>query len=222
VVAAAAMPGTTSSTSAVSANAEDADGDTMTFAWSASAGSFATAAVANTTYTCAAPGEVMLTVTVADGRGCTDSKVVLVKCETPPPPPVVCGDGKKESEEACDDGNTSAGDGCSATCSVETPPATDIPCDVQAILHVKCQGCHGDPPTSGPMPLVTLAQLHADSAGAYAGTPVYLRVKERINHVTNPMPPTWGTTGALSEDEKSTLNDWLLAGAPGASCPTPQ
>jgi cysteine-rich repeat protein len=224
VLAAAATPGTTSSTSALTANAEDADGDAMTFAWSASGGSFADAAVANTTYSCGAPGEAMLTVTVTDGRGCSDSKVVLVTCETPSPPPVVCGDGKKEGDEACDDGNTGAGDGCSATCTVEPPPtpATDIPCDVQAILQTKCQGCHGDPPSSGPMPLVTLAQLHADSAGTYAGTPVYARVKERINNATNPMPPAWGTTGTLSEAEKATLNDWLLAGAPGASCPTPQ
>lgn len=188
LLAAAATPSSTSGSSALTANAEDADGDAMTFAWSANTGIFADAAVANTTFTCGAPGETMLTLTVADGRGCTDSKVVLVKCETPPPP----------------------------------PPATDIPCDVQAVLHTKCQSCHGDPPSSGPMPLVTLAQLHADSTGAYAGTPVYQRVKERINHATNPMPPTWGTTGALSEAEKSTLNDWLLAGAPGASCPTPQ
>jgi cysteine-rich repeat protein len=31
----------------------------------------------------------------------------------------VCGDGKKEGAEACDDGNTANGDGCSSTCTVE-------------------------------------------------------------------------------------------------------
>jgi len=38
----------------------------------------------------------------------------------PPPPPPVCGNGKVESGEACDDGNTTNGDGCSSTCGIET------------------------------------------------------------------------------------------------------
>ncbi|MEZ4327592.1 MAG: C25 family cysteine peptidase [Polyangiales bacterium] len=33
--------------------------------------------------------------------------------------PNVCGDGFRSSTETCDDGNTTAGDGCSATCTVE-------------------------------------------------------------------------------------------------------
>ena len=33
--------------------------------------------------------------------------------------PIVCGDGMLTGDEACDDGNTTAGDGCSATCAVE-------------------------------------------------------------------------------------------------------
>jgi cysteine-rich repeat protein len=33
----------------------------------------------------------------------------------------VCGNGVKEGTEACDDGNVTAGDGCSATCTVEEP-----------------------------------------------------------------------------------------------------
>jgi uncharacterized repeat protein (TIGR01451 family) len=32
----------------------------------------------------------------------------------------VCGNGNREGTEACDDGNTTSGDGCSATCTVET------------------------------------------------------------------------------------------------------
>ncbi|RKH82531.1 DUF4215 domain-containing protein [Corallococcus sp. AB045] len=31
----------------------------------------------------------------------------------------VCGDGKKEGNEGCDDGNTTSGDGCNASCQVE-------------------------------------------------------------------------------------------------------
>lgn len=37
----------------------------------------------------------------------------------PPPPAPVCGNGRLETGEACDDGNTTDGDGCSATCTVE-------------------------------------------------------------------------------------------------------
>jgi len=40
--------------------------------------------------------------------------------DTPPPP--VCGNGKLEAGEACDDGNNMDGDGCSANCTKEPPP----------------------------------------------------------------------------------------------------
>ncbi len=33
---------------------------------------------------------------------------------------VSCGDGRKDLSEACDDGNTTSGDGCSMTCAVES------------------------------------------------------------------------------------------------------
>ena len=36
-------------------------------------------------------------------------------------PPLVCGDGRLESGEACDDGNTVSGDGCLADCSAVEP-----------------------------------------------------------------------------------------------------
>ncbi len=41
---------------------------------------------------------------------------------TPIPVPV-CGNGSPEAGEQCDDGNTTANDGCSATCQTETPTA---------------------------------------------------------------------------------------------------
>ncbi len=35
--------------------------------------------------------------------------------------PIVCGNGIRQTGEACDDGNKTSGDGCSATCTVEAP-----------------------------------------------------------------------------------------------------
>jgi cysteine-rich repeat protein len=45
--------------------------------------------------------------------------VCVVGVEEPPPP--VCGDGVIAEGEGCDDGNPDDGDGCSASCTVETP-----------------------------------------------------------------------------------------------------
>src|SRR6185436_11606807 len=47
----------------------------------------------------------------------------------------VCGNARVGPDDACDDGNTTALDGCSATCKVET-----------------CHSCSGDPSTCPPMP----------------------------------------------------------------------
>ncbi len=47
--------------------------------------------------------------------------------------PPVCGNGSVENGEQCDDGNTASGDGCSATCQLEsgfTCPTPGMPCTV--------------------------------------------------------------------------------------------
>ena len=49
------------------------------------------------------------------GAGCTAT------CDRVP----VCGDGFVDAPEQCDDGNTTAGDGCSATCAFETTAETE-------------------------------------------------------------------------------------------------
>jgi cysteine-rich repeat protein len=46
----------------------------------------------------------------------------ILPTQPPPQPPlreIICGDGKVEGAEQCDDGNANAGDGCSADCQVE-------------------------------------------------------------------------------------------------------
>lgn len=64
------------------------------------------------------PGSVSFIDTATDtvlnacGAGVSSSSSAL--------PSVVCGDGLKQGSEACDDGNTSGGDGCSASCAVES------------------------------------------------------------------------------------------------------
>ncbi|WP_437620243.1 DUF4215 domain-containing protein [Sorangium sp. So ce1151] len=46
--------------------------------------------------------------------------------------PIVCGDGTVDSTEECDDGNTTSGDGCSATCAYEI----DVLCEDAADLVI--------------------------------------------------------------------------------------
>jgi cysteine-rich repeat protein len=52
----------------------------------------------------------------------TDNFKVRVVVVAPPDDEPCCGDGHLDAGEQCDDGNTTNGDGCSATCTTETPP----------------------------------------------------------------------------------------------------
>lgn len=45
----------------------------------------------------------------------------------------VCGNNVKEGAEACDDGNTTSGDGCSATCTTEAAPKLGVTLDKQTV-----------------------------------------------------------------------------------------
>jgi methionine-rich copper-binding protein CopC len=103
----------------VEAHASDSDGDTITYAWSATDGSFAAATAASTTYTCSAPGEQTITVAINDGGSCTTMHQQVVNCE----PTAVCGDGLLETDK---------GEECeSATGTPATPVAPDgILCSV--------------------------------------------------------------------------------------------
>jgi hypothetical protein len=67
----------------VSAAATDPDGDELIFHWSAPVGVFLDAMARETKYVCPRtppPTAVMLTVTVADGRGATASDTIAVQC----------------------------------------------------------------------------------------------------------------------------------------------
>jgi hypothetical protein len=85
-----------------------------------------------------------------------------------------------------------------------------LPCDVASILKDRCQTCHGDPLASGPMKLISWADLQADSS-AKPGNKVAARVKARIADAKLPMPPTGRSP--LTEQEKQILNAYIDAGA---------
>jgi len=52
----------------------------------------------------------------------------------------VCGDAKKSSTEACDDGNIDNGDGCSSSCSIESGWTCYVSCDSSLNCKSVCSG----------------------------------------------------------------------------------
>jgi cysteine-rich repeat protein len=147
---AAPLTVSTSGEVAVSAAASDTttDGmtpDTLTFAWTATGGSFDAPGSASTNFNCFTPGAQILTVTVTDsspgGTSCSDSATIAVNCvdrhcgngvidpdEYCDPPNGTtclpgcryseCGDGVLQFGETCDDGNVAGGDNCPADCTL--------------------------------------------------------------------------------------------------------
>ncbi|MCC7416816.1 MAG: OmpA family protein [Acidobacteria bacterium] len=75
-------------TATVTADAQDPDGDTLTYRWSAPSGAFQNPADRQTVWTAPQqPGAIPLTVAVDDGRGGTATSSVTI--QVTPPPPVV-------------------------------------------------------------------------------------------------------------------------------------
>jgi cysteine-rich repeat protein len=75
--------------------------------------------------------------------------LLMLVVSRPPAAVAACGDGIREEPEACDDGNTDAGDCCSADCTAEPD---DEPCDDGAACTVDdaclaghCRGVPADP-----------------------------------------------------------------------------
>lgn len=62
----------------------------------------------------AEPSELYYVIYDRFSTGTDTDYALAITCE-----PIVCGDGVAATEEACDDGNTDPGDGCSSTCTVE-------------------------------------------------------------------------------------------------------
>ncbi|HEX3849484.1 MAG TPA: hypothetical protein VGF76_01735 [Polyangiaceae bacterium] len=102
----------------VSADATDVDMNTLTFAWTATGGSFVDATAKTTKYNCSAGGPQTLTVSVSDGQGCVTTQTAQVSCTTA----AICGDGVVGAGEACD---PPAAGTCDAHCQIITPHCGD-------------------------------------------------------------------------------------------------
>lgn len=142
----------------------------------------------------------------------------------------VCGNGVVETGEACDDGNTAAGDGCSATCQSEstTTPRVDATLDMTAVttelnktvkLQLSVTSANG---FSG---AVTIAAALGDATSGTAVTAVQMTVDPTVTltdgltamvPVTLTIPPD--ATGSVLND-KLTLTVTSSAGTATASAP---
>jgi len=100
-----------------------------------------------------------------------------------------------------------------------TPVATDIPCDVAAVLSNRCWSCHGQTPVTGAPSLTTVGALMApsriDPSKSIAGEAVV-----RMQSTTIPMPPPPNSLPPAAD--VATISNWVAAGYPaGGTCGTP-
>jgi cysteine-rich repeat protein len=90
---------------------------------------------------------------VEPGEDCDGTAGCDATCKLP----TVCGNGAKQGTEACDDGNTTDGDGCSATCTVEvgytctgtTPSVCTSPCGNGTVETSNGESCDDGNKVSG-------------------------------------------------------------------------
>lgn len=98
-----------------------------------------------------------------------------------------------------------------------SPPASDLPCDLAAVLAAKCVSCHGAPLSGGAtFTLTSRADLVAPSP-TWAGQTIAQRSLVRMQAATSPMPPAGPAATAA---ELATLQSWIAAGTPAGSCGT--
>lgn len=65
------------------------------------------------------------------GWGNYVTETTPINCDVVVP---ICGDGNLDQGEQCDDGNNLNGDGCSASCQLETNPLCPVPVDVMLVI----------------------------------------------------------------------------------------
>ncbi|MFO1518219.1 MAG: hypothetical protein U1F57_00920 [bacterium] len=138
------------------------------------------------------------------------------------PIPTVCGNGMKEGTEGCDDGNTTAGDGCSATCTVEPgftcDSATPNHCTPTAATcgngtKEGSEGCDDGNTTAGDGCSATCtveSGFTCDSA-----TPNHCTATTGTNPGGNTNPPTGGNGSSGSDAGDSTTISFGDGGGTG-------
>jgi hypothetical protein len=97
-----------------------------------------------------------------------------------------------------------------------TGAATDLPCEIAALLSANCTSCHSDPPIpSAVAGLVTYADLMATAHEDVAKNEAQLSLT-RMQATTSPMPPS----GALPATTVAIFQNWVDAGYPMGTCTT--
>jgi len=100
----------------------------------------------------------------------------------------------------------------SAGASDAAAAAGGLPCDVAAVLKLRCQGCHAQPPRmNAPMPLLTWDDTQ--KPGPYDKTALTWQAMRQAIQAGD-MPPSESPTGPLAAPEKVILLRWLDASAP--------
>lgn len=109
--------------------------------------------------------------------------------------------------------------------SSESPDASDsdaddtksagFPCEVEALLQARCQGCHSETSKTG-VPLMTYEQLMAP-AKVDPSVKVWKRALERMVSSERPMPPM-GRGEPVTEEELSMFEAWIEQGMPADGC----
>jgi hypothetical protein len=129
---------------AISAAASDAEGNPLSFEWSAASGQFSTVTGPSTTYTCLEPGIHALVLTLDDGRNCDRTYQFSVTCQTAG----TCGNGVLDPGEDCEPSLTT---GCGEDCGFvfelffcgdgtvdpgeECDPPNESSCDASCLLR---------------------------------------------------------------------------------------
>jgi hypothetical protein len=92
-----------------------------------------------------------------------------------------------------------------------------IPADVAAVISAHCVACHGTPPITGvPSSLATYAALTAPSTTEPTKSVAAVAVERVQPGAAKPMPPSGLTP--ISVAEAATLQNWVTAGTPPATC----
>jgi len=97
-----------------------------------------------------------------------------------------------------------------------SPPATDLPCQVEMVLATRCWACHGRTPTPGTPSLTSVAGLTAPSRLDPAQSVATVAVT-RMQSSSIPMPPP--PAAPATADEIAAIANWVAAGSPpGTGC----